>query len=99
MKTLLTIIFLAWAIPAMALDCPDESLDNYYDDGTGFAFSYQCDDGMESNVIVMPQETTDLSLVKVLLGLPADATQRELVEAITGKSCRYGLPRGMIVCR
>ena len=83
----------------MALDCPDGSLDKYYDDEQGFAFSYQCDDGMKSNVIVMPQETTDLSLVKVLLRLPSDATQRELLEAITGKSCRYGLPRGMIVCR
>ena len=100
-KILLILLFLvlALAIPAFALECPGDSLDNYYDAGQIFAFSYQCDDGMESNIIVAPIETSDLELVKILLGLPQDATQRELLEAITGKGCRYGLPRGMIVCR
>ena len=72
------------AVPAMALECPDDSLDLFYDNGNEFGFSYYCDDGFQTHVIVTAKGTSLPKLVEALLN---ETDRVKLVETIGNIKC------------
>ena len=90
MKTLLTVILLAMAVPAMALDCPDDSFNLIWDEGDEFAFSYTCDNNTENYGISHAQDapiSRKIEILKAALGLEDTMLIEQLAEQITGRKC------------
>ena len=91
MKTLLTVIFvLAMAVPAMALECPDESMVVPWEDGDEFAFSYSCDNNTTNYGISHAQDASvekKIEIFKAVLGLDDSLLIEQLAEQITGRKC------------
>ena len=69
MKAILILLAMAIAVPAMALECPDESLNLLYDDGQGnYSFEFSCDNGIKTRVISMALDTSDEQIIELATG-------------------------------
>ena len=97
MKTLLTVLFLAMAVPAMALECNDTEV--LYNEGGSFILKQSCDDGFDWRFSYIPTGTTSKQLFEMMTG----KTEKELVEEIFNKSCivfsHSSLTKDIFVCQ